>query len=168
MAFALKYRSPTGEERPWKLREILQGKPMDRPTHPMLVHFPIAFYVGALGLDLLSRIGEFPSAPLAASWLILAAIAGFAAAALTGLVERSTMRRGSKIRTLATRHMLAQYAAAIIFVIDLALRWGDRYAARASLLWITLEVIGVLAMSVGSDIGGKMVYKIGYRGLGGD
>jgi len=43
--------------------EILQGKPIDRPTHPMLVHFPIAFYIGALGLDVLSRIGRFPAAP---------------------------------------------------------------------------------------------------------
>jgi hypothetical protein len=50
MAIRLKYRAPTGETRPWTLREILEGKPIDRPTHPMLVHFPIAFYIGALGL----------------------------------------------------------------------------------------------------------------------
>ena len=50
MAIRLKYRAPTGETRLWTLREILQGKPIDRPTHPMLVHFPIAFYIGALGL----------------------------------------------------------------------------------------------------------------------
>jgi hypothetical protein len=92
MAIRLKQHAPTGETRPWTLREILQGKPIDRPTHPMLVHFPIAFYIGALGLDVLSRIGRFPTAPLAATWLILGSFAGFAGAALTGLAERSTMR----------------------------------------------------------------------------
>src|SRR6266511_2289829 len=111
MAIRLKYRAPSGETRPWTLREILQGKPIDRPIHPMLVHFPIAFYIGALGLDVLSRIGRFPAAPLAATWLILGSLAGFVGAALTGLAERSTMRHESRVRTLATRHMLLQYTA---------------------------------------------------------
>ena len=41
----------------WTLREMAQGKPIDRPIHPMLVHFPIAFYIGSLGLDVLSPGG---------------------------------------------------------------------------------------------------------------
>ena len=168
MAIMLKYRTPTGETRPWTLREILQGKPIDRPTHPMLVHFPIALYIGALVLDVLSRIGTFPAAPLAATWLILGSLAGFAVAALTGLAERSTMRHESRIHTLATRHMLLQYTAAAIFVVDFAIRWSHRHDVHASLLWIALDLIGVLVMTVASDIGGQMVFKIGYRGLGGD
>jgi uncharacterized membrane protein len=168
VAISLKHRAPGGETRPWTLREILQGKPIDRPIHPMLVHFPIAFSIGALGLDVLSRIGKFPAAPLAATWLILASLAGFAGAALTGLAERSTMRHESRIRTLATRHMLLQYAAAAIFVVDFAIRWSQRHDVHAGILWIALDLIGVLVMTVASDIGGHMVYKIGYRGLGGD
>jgi uncharacterized membrane protein len=168
MAIRLRYHSPSGKTRRWTLREILQGKPIDRPTHPMLVHFPIAFYVGALGLDVLSRAGPHPAAPLAATWLILGAFAGFAAAAITGLAERSTMQRDSKIRRLATRHLLVQYAAVAIFVVDFATRWSHRHGTHASLLWIGLEVLGVLTMMVGADIGGVMVFKIGYRGLGGD
>ncbi|HVH53728.1 MAG TPA: DUF2231 domain-containing protein [Actinomycetota bacterium] len=168
MAIMLRYRAPTGETRPWTLREILQGKPIDRPTHPMLVHFPIAFYIGVLVLDVLSRIGSFPAAPLAATWLIIGSLAGFAGAALTGLAERSTMRHESRIHTLATRHMLLQYTAAAIFVVDFAIRWSHRHDVHASLLWIALDLIGVLVMTVASDIGGQMVFKIGYRGLGGD
>jgi uncharacterized membrane protein len=168
MAFRLRYTGATGDTRSWTLREILQGKPIDKPSHPMMIHFPIAFYVGALGLDLLSRLGRFPAAPLAATWLVIAALAGFAVAAVTGLAERSTMRRDLKIHRLATRHMLLQFAAAAIFAVDLAIRWSSRHDARASLVWIAVEVVGVLTMMVASDIGGVMVYKIGYRGLGGD
>ena len=166
MAIRLKYRSTTGESRPWTLREIIQGKPIDRPTHPMLVHFPIAFYIGALGFDVLSRIGRFPPAPLAATWLILGAFAGFAVAAATGLAERSTMRRDLSIRRLATRHMLVQYAAVAIFAVNFALRWPNRHDPHSSPLWIALDLVGVLTMVVGADIGGEMVFKIGYRGLG--
>ena len=134
----------------------------------MLVHLPIAFYIGALGLDVLSRIGRFPAAPRAATWLILGSFAGFAGASLTGLAERSTMRQESRIRTLATRHMLLQYTAAAIFVADFAIRWSHRHDVHASFLWIALDLIGVLVMTVASDIGGQMVFKIGYRSLGGD
>jgi uncharacterized membrane protein len=145
------------------LKEIIQGKPVDRPTHPMLIHFPIAFYIGALGLDVLSRVGTFPAAPLAATWSILGAFGGFVAASLTGLVDRSTMRPESKIRKLATRHMLVQYTAVAIFVVNFAIRWSDRHRARSSFAWIALDVVGVLIMMVGADIGGQMVFKMGYR-----
>src|SRR5205809_8001348 len=103
MAFQSKYRSPSGETRPWTFREILQGKPIDRPIHPMIVHFPMAFYIGALGLDVLSRLGHFPAAPIAATWLILAALVGFLGAATAGLVDRSFIRSGSRLRKVATR-----------------------------------------------------------------
>jgi uncharacterized membrane protein len=168
MAIRLRYRSAGGETRLWTIREILQGKPIDRPSHPMLVHFPIAFTIGALGLDVVSRIGRYVYAPVAASWLVAAGVAGFALAEITGLAERATMPAGSKIRSLATRHMLVQFGASAIFVVNLLVRWSHRGDVRSSLLWIGLDVIGVLVMTVGADIGGVMVFKVGYRGLGGD
>ena len=158
---------PNGETKPWTLRQLIQGRPINRPTHPMLVHFPIAFYFGALGLDLLSRIGHFASAPLAASWLLLGAFAGTALAATTGLVDWSFMRSGSKIRRTANWHLLLQLTTAGIFIINFAIRWGDRHLAQAKPAWIVLDVIGVLVLMVGADFGGQMVYLMGYRVGGG-
>ena len=163
MAIRLRYRSPTGETRPWTLRELIQGMPIDRPTHPMLIHFPIAFYIGTLALDVLSRIGHHPTAPLAATWLNLGALLGFVAAATAGLADRSTMKPGLRVRKLATRHMWLQFTAAAIFAVDLAVRWPHRHDPRSSFLWIALGLTGVVVMSVAADIGGAMVYKIGYR-----
>ena len=68
--------TPSGERRRWTLKEFVQGRPIGHPSHVMFVHFPVALYIGALGLDIVSRIGHFPSAPLAATWLILGAFAG--------------------------------------------------------------------------------------------
>jgi uncharacterized membrane protein len=159
----LKHRLPSGETRPWTLKEIIQGRPFDRVTHPMFVHFPIAGYVGALALDVMSKLWTFPSAPLAASWLIIGAFAGTVAAATTGLVDRSTMRPGSRIRGVANQHLWVQLAAAGVFILNFALRWSDRHLAEAKAIWIILDVIGVLVVSVGADIGGRMVYKMGFR-----
>src|SRR5206468_6779925 len=97
-----RYRTPSGEVRPWTLREIIQGRPINRPTHPMLVFFPIAFWVGALAFDVLSRLG-LTGGPLTATWTIGGGLGVAAFAILTGTVDRSLMRPGSRIRKVATR-----------------------------------------------------------------
>jgi uncharacterized membrane protein len=129
----------------------------------MLIHFPIAFYIGALGLDVLSRLGGFPAAPLASTWLILGALAGFVGAATAGLADRSAMPKGAKIRGLATRHALVQVAAAAIFVVNLAVRWSDRHEPESDVVWIALGAVGALVAAIGADIGGRMVYAMGWR-----
>jgi len=133
----------------------------------MVVHFPIAFYIGALGLDILSRAGRFPASPLAASWLILGAFAGTALAAVTGLADRANMKPGSRIRKVVNQHLLLQLTAGAVFILNFALRWSDRHLAESKPLWIVLDAIGVLVVMVGADLGGKMVYKMGFR-VGGE
>ena len=163
MAIKLRATSPTGETRMWTLREIAQGKPIDRPIHPMLIHFPIAFTIGALGLDVLSRLGGFPAAPLAGTWLVVGALAGFAAAVIAGLADRSAMPKGVKIRRTATKHALVQAAAAVVVVVNLAVRWSDRNAPESDALWIVLGAVGALVVGIGADLGGRMVYTMGWR-----
>lgn len=163
MAIRLRHRAPSGETRLWTLREILQGKPIERPIHPMLVHFPIAFSIGSVGLDVLSRLGHFPAAPLAGTWLVIGALVGYVGAGIFGLADRSGMPVGGKLRRTALRHALVQGTAALIFLIDLAVRWSDRNAAESDVVWIAVGLLGVLVMTVGADIGGTMVYKVGWR-----
>lgn len=163
MAIRLRTTSPTGETRMWTLRELAQGKPLGRPIHPMLIHFPIAFTIGALGLDVLSRLGTFPAAPLAATWLVLGALAGYLGAGLAGLADRSEMPKGVKMRKIATRHALVQVTAAATVVVNLALRWSDRHSPESDVLLIALGLLGAIVVGIGADIGGRMVYAMGWR-----
>ncbi|MGH2739812.1 MAG: DUF2231 domain-containing protein [Actinomycetota bacterium] len=159
----LRYRSPTGEMRFWTLKEIVQGKPLGHASHPMFVHFPVAFYFGTLALDILSKVGDFPAAPLAGTWLILGAFAGSLFAVTTGLVDWFGMAARSKMKRWATRHMLLQFATAILFAVNLRLRWADRHVAEAETLWIVLGAVGVAILSVGQWMGGILVYRMGMR-----
>jgi uncharacterized membrane protein len=163
MAIKLRHTAPTGETRMWTLVEIAQGKPIERPIHPMLVHFPIAFYIGSLGLDVLSRLGNFAAAPPAATWLVMAGLVGFVAAAIAGYADRSGMPAGGKLSRTALRHALVQSLAALIFAIQLVVRWSDRSVAESDVVWIVLGLAGTLVMMVGADMGGRMVYKTGWR-----
>jgi uncharacterized membrane protein len=163
MAIRLKYRSPSGESRAWTLKEIAQGKPLGHPSHPLLVHFPLAFYFGVLGLDIMSKVGTFPSAPLATNWLLLGAFAATAGAVVTGLVDWTTMRKGSITRHKTNQHILFQLITAGLFVVNFAIRWGDRHLAEAKPLWIVLDVVGVITLTIGQYLGGMLVYGIGFR-----
>jgi uncharacterized membrane protein len=163
MAISLRKRLSTGETRPWTAKEFLQGKPLGHPSHPMLVHFPVAFYIGTLGLDILSKVGDFPAAPLATTWLLIGAFAATSLAVLTGLVDRSTAPSGSRARGLINRHMFLQFVTAGLFVLNFVIRWPDRHLAEAKPLWFILDVIGVGTLVVGQYLGGRLVYGLGFR-----
>jgi uncharacterized membrane protein len=163
MAIRLRRRLQTGETRPWTLKEIVQGKPLEHPSHPMFVHFPVAFYVATLALDILSRVGSFPAAPLATTWLLLGAFAASLIAVTTGLVDRATTRPGSNVRKTVNQHAILQLITAGLFVVNFAIRWSDRHLAEAKPLWIVLDVIGVATLLVGQYLGGILVYRIGLR-----
>ena len=154
-------RAPDG--RRWTLKEWIQGRPLRHPTHPMFVHFPIAFYLGIIVFDVMSRITPNSALVLASSYLFIGAFLGTAAAAFTGLIDWFGMISGSSKKGLATRHMVLQLAAAAFFNVTFVLRWGDRGAAQAEITWIVLEVIGYAVLVVGQLLGGLLVYERGMR-----
>lgn len=153
-------RSPRGDR--WTVTEMVQGKPLGHPSHAMFVHFPIAFYIGALGFDLASRFGTLP-APTVGLWLLLAGLAGTVLAAGTGLVDWLGMVRGSSKRTWATKHMLVQLTATAPLVAAAVLHGLGVGAAQAAIAWIVLEALGVAVMLVGNWFGGVLVYQMGVR-----
>ena len=160
MAF-LQTRAPDG--RRWRLAEWIQGRPLGVATHPMFVHYPVAFYLAVIAFDIMSRITPSPALVLAATYLLLGAFAGTAIAALLGLIDWFGMISGSSKRRLATTHMLVQIAAAGFFIVSFILRWGDRALAEAETSWIVIEILGYLVLIVGQHLGGMLVYQRGMR-----
>jgi uncharacterized membrane protein len=147
----------------WTIKEIVQGHPLGHPSHPMFVHFPVAFYIAILVFDVASRFGDFQEAPVAGTWLIIGAFIATAFAVTTGLVDWSGMARGSTRKRWATRHMIFQLLAFGTFVVNLILRWPDRQLPQAEVTWIVLDAVGVLFMTVGQWLGGILVYRFGMR-----
>jgi uncharacterized membrane protein len=163
MAIRLKYRAPDGTTRMWNLKEIVQGKPLGHPSHPLFVHFPIAFYSAILAFDILSRITPSPGLVLAGSYLYLGAFAATVLLLITGLTDWFSMVKGSSKRRLATTHMLWQLSASAFFIVTFIIRWPDRALPQADTLWIILEAIGYLILVVGQYLGGVLVYEKGMR-----
>ncbi len=163
MTIRLKHRSPDGQTRMWTLKEIVQGYPLGHPSHPLFVHFPIAFYGAILAFDVMTRISPNQGLVQAGTYLYLGAFTGTLLLVITGLVDWASMIRGSSKKRLATAHMLWQVSAVAFFVITFVLRWPNRGQSQADILWIVLEAIGYSILIVGQYLGGVLVYERGMR-----
>jgi uncharacterized membrane protein len=163
MAIQLRNHLPSGEVRNWSLREIVEGQPLGHPSHPMFVHFPVAFYIGVLAFDIMTKLYTFPSLVLAGTFLIIGAQAGSVFAVTTGLVDWWQMAKGSAKRKKANQHLWFQLATAGVFVVALVLRWSDRHAAEAKVSWIVVEAVGVVLLTIGQYLGGVLVYQMAMR-----
>ena len=163
MPISLRYQAPDGSTRNWKLKEIVAGKPLGHPSHPLFVHFPIGFYSAILAFDILSRITPSPGLVLAGSYLYLGAFAATVLLLITGLTDWFGMVRGSTKRRLATTHMLWQLTASAFFIVTFIIRWADRGIPQADVLWIILEAVGYAILIVGQYLGGVLVYEKAMR-----
>jgi uncharacterized membrane protein len=149
--------------RPWTLKEWVQGKPIGHPSHPMFVHFPIAFYLAVLVFDVMALIEPNAGLMQANIFLLFGALIATVILATTGLVDWAGMVKGSSKRRLATQHLLVQVLAALFFQFTLVLRLGNRGVDQPETLWVVLEAIGYLIIIVGQYLGGVLVYEKAMR-----
>lgn len=161
MPISLARNPATG--RGWTLKEWVQGKPIGHPSHPMFVHFPVAFYLAALVFDVMTRIQPNPGLVLASTYLLIGAALATVILVITGLVDWWGMVRGSSKRRTANRHLLCQVIGTVFFLTTLVIRFEDRNQPQAEMLWIVLEAVGYLFILVGQYLGGVLVYEKGMR-----
>src|SRR5256886_12117423 len=75
------------------LKDILEGKPLRHPIHPMLVHFPIGFFILSLLLDLASFFFSGTPYILRSSfYAMLLGVITALIAAVPGFVDYSDIR----------------------------------------------------------------------------
>jgi uncharacterized membrane protein len=105
------------------VKDLLEGKPLRHPIHPMLVHFPIGFLVLSFLLDLVSL--AFPGTPNLVRGSFYAMFLGIITAllaAVPGLVDYSDIRRDHPGKSTATRHMTLNLMVVAIYGINLWIR----------------------------------------------
>ena len=127
------------------------------PIHPMLIPFPIAFFVATLVCDLVLWGGGNDEWFHATLWLLGIGLIIAAVAALAGLTD---VIGEAKIRGLSAAWW---HAGGNVIVVLLELwNWIDRYAeGRAAVLptGLVLSVIVVLLLLFTGWMGWEMVYR---------
>jgi uncharacterized membrane protein/nitrite reductase/ring-hydroxylating ferredoxin subunit len=144
------------------LKDLLEGKPLRHPIHPMLVHFPIGFLVLSFFLDLVSlAFPEAPSLLRGSFYAMLLGIITALLAAVPGFVEYSNIRRDHPGKLTATRHMTLNLMVVAIYGINLWLRSSTLTESKISLVPPCLSLVGIGLLSASGYLGGRLVYDEG-------
>lgn len=145
------------------VRDLLEGKPLRSPLHPILVHLPIGLFPLALLLDAASWLlgGEHTAFVRGAYYSHLLGLATAVIAALFGLVDYSEVRRDHPARAIATRHMILNFVAVGLFAASAWFRRDAVDVAQTPALPLVLTLVGVAVLSYSGYLGGQLVYDDG-------
>jgi nitrite reductase/ring-hydroxylating ferredoxin subunit/uncharacterized membrane protein len=143
------------------LRDVLQGKPLRHPLHPLLVHLPIGFFFLVLVLDAASYVFESAGLVRAAFYALAAGLIGAAVAAVPGFVDYADIRDDHPAKKVATLHMMLNLLMVGIYGASFGLRVGSVDAASTPILPLLVSLGGFAVLSVSGYLGGRIVYEEG-------
>ncbi|MCX2181447.1 Rieske (2Fe-2S) protein [Streptomyces sp. SKN60] len=128
-------------------RDVLHGRPLGHPAHPLLVQLPIGAWLSAALLDL------SPYGRRAARLLVGAGLATAGPAAVAGWVDWAELRRPQQRVGLA--HAAANITGVLCYAVSLRQRCLGRYGRGR--LW---GFCGLAAIGTGGAIGGHLAYRM--------
>jgi uncharacterized membrane protein len=134
------------------------GNPIMAPweLHPALVHFPIAFLLGGVVLDLYAWAAGRPDLARIATGLLIAGVLVGLVTGAAGVLALYTMpdTHTEQAHDLMYWHLGLQLGAVVLFAVSAWLRWRSGAGVGARLLgWVAAAVL-----VVGSWLGGYIVY----------
>ena len=128
------------------------------PIHPALIPFPFAFLYGAFFFDLAGRLSQRPTWWTTGGYLGLVGIVAALVAAVPGFIDYfTTVPPKSSGKQRATKHMLVNLGAVILFAIAWAIR-GDAGTMPGTTI-LVLEAIGLVLLTSGGWMGGVLVNR---------
>ena len=127
------------------------------PIHPMLIPFPIVFFVSTFLVDLVYLSNGDTGWAQASVWLLGAGIVMALAAALAGFADFFGSDQVRRIGD-AWQHMLGNLAAVVLQLINFYLRYEDPAASIAP-IGVALSGVVVLLLLFNGWKGWNLVYR---------
>src|SRR6266498_4384258 len=126
------------------------------PIHPMLIVFPIAFFIGTFIFDILGIIYDNVDLYVIAKYMQICGIIGGLLAAIPGAVDYfKTVPPNSSGKKRATQHALLNITNLVLFFIAWLLK-GNNINPYVILI---LETAGIVLLSIAGYLGGTLVYR---------
>jgi len=148
------------------LGSLLPGISHLQNIHPLVVHFPIALWVGAALFYLLAWILKSDRLEFAAFAVLILGTLGAAAAVGTGLYAEDGVMVSVSVREHLLDHhedlMLTTLGVSLILLVWASLARPFPRKGRAFFILLFLVLLGIMA--VGADYGARMVYDYNAGG----
>jgi uncharacterized membrane protein/nitrite reductase/ring-hydroxylating ferredoxin subunit len=126
------------------------------PLHPILVVFPIAFFIGTFVFDLLGIITDYDIYYVVSYYMQLSGIIGAFLAAIPGAIDYfKTVPPDSSGKKRATQHALLNITTLILFFIAWILKGND----VNPYIILGLEMVGIILLFIAGWLGGTLVYR---------
>ncbi|MGQ4379259.1 DUF2231 domain-containing protein [Streptomyces sp. SAS_267] len=127
-------------------RDLLHGRPLGHPVHPVLVQVPIGCWLSAAVMDVM------PTGRRAATTLTAVGLAGIAPAAITGWVDWADLP--PEQARVGLTHAVANVATVALFAASLTARL--RHHTGRGRLW---SLGGLVAVGITGALGGHVAYR---------
>jgi uncharacterized membrane protein len=134
------------------------AKIADHPLHPMIVPFPIAFFVSVLATDIAYLQTAAPGFAQASMWLLGGGLAMALLAAVLGFTDFLGERRVRRIRE-AWLHMIGNLTAVLLAAVSFYLRATDGAEAAIAPAGVALSAIVAGLLLFNGWMGWALVYR---------
>ncbi len=142
--------------------ELLPGLSSASNLHPLVVHFPIAFWVAATGAWWVSLLRKNDFAWRFGLWLHVLAAAGAIVAVVFGFLATDAMGHGGPAHDRVHVHRDFMLVATGVSVVLAGLAWWKREADKPWRVGLSIGgLVLVAVMSLGADRGAELVYRYG-------
>ena len=133
------------------------------PLHHMLIVFPVAFLIGALGTDIAFLVTQDPFWAQASYWLLIAGIVTALVAAVPGMIDFVTIDRVRNV-WVSWAHMVANLVVVALALVNVGVRLDDP-AAGVQGWGIWLSGIQTALLLFSGWLGGEMAYRYGIGAI---
>jgi len=127
------------------------------PIHPMLVVFPIAFWIASLVSDIIYHAGPHNLFWQAVAFYSMAGgIIGALLAAVPGFIDYLSLT-DSRVKKIATTHLALNLIVVVMFIFNL----GMRYTASpgTEMFGVVLSIVALAVLAASGWLGGALVYE---------
>ncbi|MDB5248888.1 MAG: hypothetical protein JWQ40_3282 [Segetibacter sp.] len=140
------------------------------PLHPILVGFPIAFYIGTLIFDALAVINGDVEYAVVGKYIHIGGVISAVAAAVPGIIDYIyTVPPESSAKKRATKHGFTNSVVLILFIVALFFKYEEGFSPY---ILLAIEFVAVGLTFYAGWLGGTLVHRnqigvdIRYAGAG--
>jgi uncharacterized membrane protein len=139
-----------------------------KPFHPPLTDLPIGAYLFVAVFDVVSYVGRDRTWAhdfyRGATFVLIGGAAVSLLTAFTGYLDWRTTEKGSQVRRTANAHAWTMLAVTALVITNIALRWFTGWDTKYTPpVLVAMSVVGALLVSLGSTLGGSLVYDYGFN-----